>query len=461
MAFLHLLVTSLSNDLALASPSPRDTIDHIPDIRSLSSIIYSCIFTVAGCLWISVRPNIPSPNHSRLRILRSKLNIMFWVLASPDFVVFWAFRQWLEASILAKKYRDRGWTRTHGQFVIIGGFMLYSEGRPLQTLSVQKFNALLSEGAIEFPSITESEIRARGQQSPILTTIVGLQALWFVIQCSARFSSHLYVTHLELLTLALVVITALLYVVWWDRPLDVGHAVRVDLKYDYPGLAELGEERTERYDFIREKRIRGQARKLLAPEPPAVKRSRSYLSMAFSLLFRVFIGWPFLSIIEDVGALVFSVDSASIPEGSLHPPLFYCPETSVIPYHVLLPITSLLGCAFNGVNIILFSSTFPSSGAELAWKIGTLVTTGFSGLSVAIYIALLFNQIILVRFSARFLEIWSNVLLTLTLIVLCCGFLAFLPARITLIVDAFVCLGSLPETAFDVVSWTTYIPHFS
>ena len=74
---------------------------------------------------------------------------MFWTVIGPEMVVSWAFRQWIGARHLEWLYKgelsslrnsiylqilnrnlpilDRGWTKTHGHFIQMGGFVLFEK----------------------------------------------------------------------------------------------------------------------------------------------------------------------------------------------------------------------------------------------------------------------------------------------------------------------------------------------
>jgi len=52
---------------------------------------------------------------------------MGYVLIVPEMVIAWAARQHYGAKYFAKQYQSRGWTMTHGFFVIMAGFTLHDE----------------------------------------------------------------------------------------------------------------------------------------------------------------------------------------------------------------------------------------------------------------------------------------------------------------------------------------------
>ena len=58
---------------------------------------------------------------------------------------------------------DRGWTKTHGHFFQMGGFMLYEGNDAKGVLTPWRFSQLLREGKIEFPTVTVEEIEDRSK----------------------------------------------------------------------------------------------------------------------------------------------------------------------------------------------------------------------------------------------------------------------------------------------------------
>ena len=75
------------------------------DQQSLWNILWSCLATIFACSWVSVHPNIPSPDESSWRIFLRRLELMFWAVIGPEMIIVWAFRQWVGARHLEKLYR--------------------------------------------------------------------------------------------------------------------------------------------------------------------------------------------------------------------------------------------------------------------------------------------------------------------------------------------------------------------
>ncbi|KAH9487385.1 hypothetical protein JR316_0001460 [Psilocybe cubensis] len=215
-------------DVASLPDSTAD--DSLFTDRSIWSIIWSCTATIFACTWISVHQNVPAPNDSSIRVLGRRLAIMLNLFIAPEMVIVWTTRQYLAASVIVKRHKSRGWTKTHAFFVIMGGFSLYQDGVLLRTLELSELERLDQEGKIEWPTITEAEIQDKSKGDFFTKGIVVLQTTWFVVQCIVRGTKRLVLTELEIVTLAFSAITIITYALWWSKPLDVQVSVPVHLK---------------------------------------------------------------------------------------------------------------------------------------------------------------------------------------------------------------------------------------
>ena len=88
-------------------------------------------------------------------------------------------------------------------------------------LQFRNFQLLLQEHRIEFPSTTVGEIDDRSKGDALSKGIALLQITWFIIQLTARRIQGLTITELELTTAALAGLNSVMYVFWWNKPLDV------------------------------------------------------------------------------------------------------------------------------------------------------------------------------------------------------------------------------------------------
>ena len=124
---------------------------------------------------------------------------------------------------------DSGWTKTHGHFIQMGGFMLFEGDNPKGVMTPDIFKELLEEKKIEFPNVTVEEIEDRSKSDGFSKTIALGQTLWFVAQCIARRAQHLDLTLVELLTLSLALLNGVMNFLWWNKPMDVRRPIRVYL----------------------------------------------------------------------------------------------------------------------------------------------------------------------------------------------------------------------------------------
>jgi len=85
--------------------TPRSSCDDPNGCRSLVDIIRSCILTILLCTWVSIHPNIPSPDERWPRIAVRRAGLMLLALFVPEAVIGWALRQRLAAAELAEEHK--------------------------------------------------------------------------------------------------------------------------------------------------------------------------------------------------------------------------------------------------------------------------------------------------------------------------------------------------------------------
>ena len=99
----------------------------------------------------------------------------------------------------------------------------------IQTLSIERFEALASQGKISWPRISVDEIMDRSKRDVFSKGFAVLQTAWFITQCIARAAYGLSITELEIATLAFAVLNGLLSFLWWNKPQAVACPHRVYL----------------------------------------------------------------------------------------------------------------------------------------------------------------------------------------------------------------------------------------
>jgi len=67
-------------------------------------IIWSCVTTILAASWVSVHPNLPHPQDSKLKKTLRRVELMFWAIITPELIIFWAMRQWHGARKMEKEF---------------------------------------------------------------------------------------------------------------------------------------------------------------------------------------------------------------------------------------------------------------------------------------------------------------------------------------------------------------------
>jgi hypothetical protein len=109
----------------------------------------------------------------------------------------------------------------------MGGFMEYKGNRPIRVLYPSQLVSYSLTGNGGFPRISKAEIEDKSKSDAISKAFVVLQTGWFVTQCVARGIQGLPITELELATVAFAALNFVMYLLWWEKPLNVQRGVRV------------------------------------------------------------------------------------------------------------------------------------------------------------------------------------------------------------------------------------------
>jgi len=118
------------------------------------------------------------------------------------------------------KADDFKWTRTHGFFFQMGGFVLL-EGKKKHILGWKHLMEYYKARQIDLSDITEASINDHSKADGFAKGLALLQTCWFIVQCIARFADHhLVLTELELVTGALAVLSLAMYFLWWNKPFN-------------------------------------------------------------------------------------------------------------------------------------------------------------------------------------------------------------------------------------------------
>jgi len=380
-----------------------------------------------------MHPNIPSPDERWPRVAVRRVGLMLLALFVPEAVIAWALRQRQAAAELAEEHRGDGWTRTHGFFAIMGGFMEYEGNRPTRVLLPDELESYSLTGNGDFPRLSKAEIEDRSKGDAISKGVVVLQTGWFVTQCIARGVQGLPITELELATVAFAALNFVIYLLWLDKPQNVQRGVRVYKKRETGEPMDDGDAEPTVGFWV----ALGDA---LSHLPAAIVRGPSTYDFTDSPWLLRFLMWPLFKPVDTI--LPEDIADDIVFEKRVH--TFYPHEwvTASQNFSIFLVVTITL--AFGGIHCFGWSFSFPSSIERILWRVASLSIIGVP--------IMLFPAKGLVDFLDPYNDFHMRMIVTFLL-------LLYILGRLTLLVLPFLCLRSLPPAVFHVVHWTSFIPH--
>ena len=219
------------------------------------------------------------------------------------------------------------------------------------------------------------------------------------MQCIARAIEHLPVTYLEIVTLAYAAMNFVIYVFWWNKPLNVDRSVRV---YRKSSVEETISE----------------ARRL-APETN---------SGGFETIL------DYILSDQDGGVDLSREDRV---------PRIWA-NGAEDDYITADLIMLGVGVCFGAIHCIAWHFSFPTHAELSIWRISSVAMT-----AVPFYIPLTFSLVVTVSGD-------GDGIIALSLFP---AFILYIVARVFTLALAFTSLRDLPHGAFDTVHWTTFIPH--
>src|SRR5438034_5099238 len=120
---------------------------------------------------------------------------------------------------------------THGYYAAMGGFAFDTHNEVDNFLPGSCKRLTLTFAGIQLmakmnrlhllPDISKDQIEDKSKASGLAKLLICLQAGWFCVGCLVRWIRGLAISLLELNALAHSIMTLVVYVLWWDKPLDV------------------------------------------------------------------------------------------------------------------------------------------------------------------------------------------------------------------------------------------------
>ncbi|KAG2132692.1 uncharacterized protein EDB93DRAFT_1255111 [Suillus bovinus] len=324
--------------------------------------------------------------------------------------VRWVAR-WIRSEQFEPDPEEFTWTQTHSFFALMGGFMLYVNGKPYCVLQPEHIRKLIRQKCIDAPTLTADEINDRSKGNAISKGLVILQVAWFVVQLITRAIYRLEITQLEVGTLAFAVLNFLTYAVWWYKPLNV--------ECPHPVHWKLTESELKDYIDVSDTNEFAQFRFL-----PRVLRPIIEL-----------IGWAGIPTSRKLQVPTF--------DGSI--------KLNVSDRMVLQQAALHMATIFGGIHCMAWFFAFTTYQEQMLWRISAVAITCTPWLCLSAYLVReIINSVRHIPDSAKHV-IWG---------VICSAFaILYITARAVLLVLMFTTLRNLPPDAYKAVSWVTLVPH--
>jgi hypothetical protein len=262
----------------------------------------------------------------------------------------------------------------------------------------------------DFPEVSEKEIQDRNKGDALAKAIIICQLLWYLAQGVARAVQRLEVTELELVTAAYAIITLVIYMVWWQKPVGISCYMRVSVR-----AADQVESAIRAYK----------------PHTPLEPKAKWRLITSFAS--------------NDIPL----EDSPRVP--TLYAGPYLGSHSNLKRSQGNLVVESALGTVFGAVHCFAWNFVFASFVERWMWRVASIVTVAHP--IMCCFFIFLWQRgdfIYLSDFGMKDqLIFWSTF----------GGTLLYIVARHFLLILPLIALRDLPEDAYRAVSWGGVIPH--
>ncbi|KAJ7151313.1 hypothetical protein C8R43DRAFT_886755 [Mycena crocata] len=401
----------------LDSRALSQSCDDINNCRKLFDIIWGCLVTIFACTWVSVHPNVPPPNQSRLALFWRRLKLMLIAIIAPELMVGFAARQFFTARSFAKEFKI---SRTHGFFICMGGFVSRSRHNPIVTRGqLDKDLGFIAD----IRAIDEEDIKDKSKGDALSKGVALVQGLWFTTQCIARVHQRLPVSELEVTTLAFAIVNIFIYAMWWGKPLDVQRPILVGPQEE---VAEVQPDSDNQDSSL----LGSSAEKL--PEEVAKPWQGSFLD-------------GFL------GALSGDYGNDYKPTSFTSVPSFWSSADMRDKFNHAFYIECLIGTIFGGIHCAAWYANFPSTTEMWMWRSSAVAVAAIPGIVAGSAATEWF-----IKFDEDSPAWYTKLAFGIPL---CLSFAIYPIARLFLIVLPLIALRASPPGALTDVNWSIYIPH--
>ena len=216
--------------------------------RGTWDILQSCIITIFFCTATSLHLNIAKATNSYWRRLWTSLCWTTINAIAPEICMCIAMTQFLEARAvqravdeLSQDYRGhpRTWSMSQAFYYNMRGFVYRpqegsdyfdprsSDDDEITYLKMKHLEPIIRRGLFRHIHKRTSLVKEYSRTDRLGKSIALIQALWLLIQTFARIHLHLPTSPLEITAVAYVTCTLFSFLLWLDKPQDVGWATEI------------------------------------------------------------------------------------------------------------------------------------------------------------------------------------------------------------------------------------------
>ncbi|KAH8832096.1 hypothetical protein DL96DRAFT_1589917 [Flagelloscypha sp. PMI_526] len=191
-----------------------------PNLRGTMSIIMSCATVLIIALYNSYHP---TDVHEQVWI--TSVAMTFMAMLMPEFCVRMAVQQYFDVRRNTAYFKNTlklpRWTHVHSFVLIMGRFSITlpsGTSQPILNTKGELAEFVRNGGLQDTDLPTASQLKELSKLNVLVKIFTIVQVSWLVVQCFARWVSHLPVTLLELMTSCYAICAIVTYLLWLDKP---------------------------------------------------------------------------------------------------------------------------------------------------------------------------------------------------------------------------------------------------
>jgi hypothetical protein len=298
----------------------------------------------------------------------------------------------------------------------MGGFVSRNGHHPITT---SKQLEDVAEYLADICAIEADDIKERSKGDALSKGVALIQGLWFTTQCLARVHQDLPVTELEVATLAFTTVNIPVWLLWWDKPLDVQRPIQIGPKEDR--------------EMANNEPVDNQGASVVPPGETGVNGDAKRWQTGF---------------LGGIAGFLNGYYPNYHPRSYISVPSFWSTNdgNDKTPYSFL--IECLVGTIFGVIHCIAWNADFSSTGEMWMWR----------SCSVLVAVLPVILGLVTIAVTGGMLDLHSA-MGTIGAFFSAFNIPAYIIARLFLIILPLIALRALPPGAITDVNWSIYIPH--